>query len=66
MATSVHIAPESVIESLRFTKIDYAELVRQTEQVVHDWWGVADRIADYLEVHGVLDARKINEIYAYR
>ena len=40
--------------------------MRQTEEIVREWWGVADRLADYLEVHGSLDARKINEIYAYR
>jgi hypothetical protein len=57
---------EQVIESLRFTRIDYGELVHQTEEIVREWWGVADRIADYLKVHGSLDARKINEIYAYR
>lgn len=57
---------EQVIESLRFTRIDYGELVRQTEQIVRDWYGTADRIADYLEVRGSLDARKIDEIYAYR
>lgn len=57
---------EQAIESLRFTRIDCGELVRQTEQIVRDWWGVADRIADHLEVHGSLDAQKIDEIYAYR
>ena len=45
---------------------DYGELERQTEDTVREWLGVADRIADYLEVHGSLDARKINEVYAYR
>lgn len=55
-----------VIESLRYTKIDYADLVRQTEAIVKAWHGVADRIADYLEVYGQLDARQINAIYAYR
>ena len=54
------------MESLRFTRIDYGELVRQTEQIVRDCYGMADRIADYLEAHGELDARSINEIYAYR
>ena len=56
---------EQVIESLRFTLIDYGDLVRRTEEIVREWYGTADRIADYLEVHGSLDARKINEIYAY-
>jgi hypothetical protein len=51
-----------VLESLRHTKIDYAKLVRQTEEIVEAWYGLASRIADYLEVHGELDAKRINEI----
>jgi hypothetical protein len=55
-----------VIESLRYTKTEYAELLRKTEEIVAAWFGLASRIADYLEVYGELDARKINEIYSFR
>jgi hypothetical protein len=55
-----------VIEALKFTRIDYGELVRRTEQIIRDHFGLIHRLADYLEVRGSLDAGEVNEIYARR
>jgi hypothetical protein len=57
---------EVVLDALRFTATAYQDLLRQTEQICRDWRGMADRLADYLEIYGELSARKINEIYSYR
>jgi hypothetical protein len=54
---------EQAIEALKYTKIDYAELVRQTEQIIRDHWGAIHRLADYLEAYGEIDAAAVNEIF---
>jgi hypothetical protein len=46
-------------EALRYTTISYSELVRQTEQIVDESYGLASRLADWLEVYGSLDSTRI-------
>jgi hypothetical protein len=55
-----------VLDALRFSDTPYEELVRQTETLCEERAGQVARLADYLEVHGMLDARKIAEICSWR
>lgn len=57
---------ELAIEALRFTKVSYTDLVRRTEEIVREWYGLAWRLADYLEVYRSLGSAKIYQICNYR
>src|SRR5216684_6801343 len=35
------------VQALKYTEISYSELVRQTEAIVRDWYGLASRLADW-------------------
>ena len=46
-------------EALKYTEISYADLVRQTEELIDEWYGLASRLADWLEAHGSLTSTQI-------
>jgi hypothetical protein len=48
-----------VVAALKYTNLTYADLVVKTEAIVREWYGLASRLADWLEVYGSLDSTKI-------
>jgi hypothetical protein len=49
-------------EALKYTEVSYSELVKQTEQLIDEWYGLASRLADFLEAHGSLNSTQIHRL----
>jgi hypothetical protein len=47
------------VQALKYTEVSYSELVRRAEEIVREWYGLASRLADWLEVYGSLDSTRI-------
>ena len=54
------------VRALKYTTISHADLVRQTEEIVAEWHGLASRLADWLEVHGSLNSTQIYRLCSPR
>ena len=47
------------VQALRYTDVSYSELVSRTEEIIREWFSLASRLADCLEVRGSLDSTRI-------
>ena len=57
---------ELAVKALRYTDVSYVELIRRTNAIVREFYGLASRLADYLEVHGRLDSTQIYRLCTSR